>query len=79
VDTGAGYLRRRYNSRITTLQRPGEVINGIISLESQIIQKVLFSKQEIYAAGTNYIIGSNYIGETQTVRLSTVESDGFLR
>lgn len=52
-------------SRITTYKDQGKSINGIISLESQIIQKVLFSKQEIYAAGTNYIIGSNYIGETQ--------------
>ncbi|MGI6168402.1 MAG: DUF5711 family protein [Christensenellales bacterium] len=52
-------------SRITTYKDQGNSINGIISLESQIIQDVLFSKQQIYAAGTNHIIGSNYIGETQ--------------
>lgn len=56
-------------SKVSIYKDVGKSINGIVTIEDQIIQKVLFSTQEIFLFGTNHVIYCNYLGENRTAEL----------
>ena len=56
-------------SKITIYKDVGKSINGIVTVEGQIIQKVLFTEKELFLVGTNHVIYCNYLGENRTTEL----------
>ncbi|MHB1315099.1 MAG: DUF5711 family protein [Christensenellales bacterium] len=56
-------------SKISIYKDVGKSINGIVTVEGQIIQKVLFTDKELFLVGTNHVIYCNYLGENRKTEL----------
>jgi hypothetical protein len=58
-----------FSCRITTYKDQAKTVNGTTVIDSQIIQKALFSETQICVVGTTNIISSNYVGEQKESEL----------